>query len=952
MAVQVNPITNNITIQNSNQTITVVDNDSANIIDVNQVSVNVIEVTSPGPAGPVGPSGSQGIQGPPGGTPGGSDTQIQFNSGGVFDGSSNLTFDYDLNSLVLTGSFLISSSNTFTNIGPSIFSGSVNVSSSLLLNNLPVLVSTDIVSFLTTSSFNNFTSSYNTSSFTGSFTGLLTGTSSYASQSLSSSYAQTASYVVNAQSASFVTTSQTASYVNLIEGPGIRINNLSISSSVLAVNGIYPINGNISTTLTSVITGVSASLIQSSSGTITGSLTNGTVWIISNNTPDPTKNGNAYIFASGSVGQWYQLSGYDTATYDSRYLKLTPQSPLAGNLDLGTNNIINVGTMFGTASWATNATNAPNYLLLSNTSSMLQPYVLSSNTSSFVQNGQTSSFVTNSQTSSFVKNSQTSSMTVATASYVTGSIFTSANPALSSSYAITASYALSSAGGSGVTINNNTNNNIITATGTANTLNGESNLTFDGSTLAVTGKVTATSFTGSLQGTSSWAETSSRAITASYALVSSGTIENAVTASYALRTQINLIQNYENGGNTSGTGNGETLVTYGYSAGTAASAFPLTNTEWGSISTSTTYDSCVWQEALLKFRTNKSSYIQSADDKRYIINHKIYIPTTNSFGSTNNPYMFGIDGRGCMIKDTRSGAEASGGLFVRVPINQSQANNYDVEYAVEIKNIRFYGPADPALSSSCAIEIGSSKRSNFENLDISRYDLGFRGSMMLNCTMNRINTIFCDTAGVKFEKGWWSGAGQATTVSQIDIQNSRFNTSLSSSIGLWLENCDSSQGDKLQFEGASGSYGLFYDSTSTATVIKNAWFRNLRFESETKYYALIGYKGRDTFSFIAELGWYQKTEDGAYLIETEAYTGSPIIVLSNWGFGSTDNTWKINNLNQGCAFDITNVRLSASNFGGSPRSPQTAAEILASSSLYFSTTVPTSNRLRFTPPIP
>ena len=42
-------------------------------------------------------------------------------------------------------------------------------------------------------------------------------------------------------------------------------------------------------------------------------------------------------------------------------------------------------------------------------------------------------------------------------------------------------------GGSGTTINNNADNRIITGSGTANTLNGEANLTWDGSTLIVSG---------------------------------------------------------------------------------------------------------------------------------------------------------------------------------------------------------------------------------------------------------------------------------------------------------------------------------------------------------------------------------------------------------------------------------------------------------------------------------
>ena len=50
--------------------------------------------------------------------------------------------------------------------------------------------------------------------------------------------------------------------------------------------------------------------------------------------------------------------------------------------------------------------------------------------------------------------------------------------------------------GGGVSINFNANNRIITATGNANNLNAESDLTWNGSTLDVTGAVNATSFSG------------------------------------------------------------------------------------------------------------------------------------------------------------------------------------------------------------------------------------------------------------------------------------------------------------------------------------------------------------------------------------------------------------------------------------------------------------------------
>lgn len=55
------------------------------------------------------------------------------------------------------------------------------------------------------------------------------------------------------------------------------------------------------------------------------------------------------------------------------------------------------------------------------------------------------------------------------------------------SYSVTSSYALTSGGD--ITVTNNTNNNILTATGTANEINGESGLTYDGTQLIVTGSV-------------------------------------------------------------------------------------------------------------------------------------------------------------------------------------------------------------------------------------------------------------------------------------------------------------------------------------------------------------------------------------------------------------------------------------------------------------------------------
>jgi hypothetical protein len=114
-----------------------------------------------------------------------------YNSSQSISSSYALTASYIEGAIsVDTGSLLITASSTLNTITFTKGDGST----------FPVTIDTgsggiNTGSFVTTSSFNAFTSSYNTGSFTGSFTGSLIGTSSWAYNSISSSYALTASYV-------------------------------------------------------------------------------------------------------------------------------------------------------------------------------------------------------------------------------------------------------------------------------------------------------------------------------------------------------------------------------------------------------------------------------------------------------------------------------------------------------------------------------------------------------------------------------------------------------------------------------------------------------------------------------------------------------------------------------------------------------------------------------------
>ena len=124
---------------------------------------------------------------------------------------------------------------------------------------------------------------------------------------------------------------------------------------------------------------------------------------------------------------------------------------------------LTVRNLAGTASFATRAVTA-SYVL----NAVSASYALNSTSASFAISASEANFLDGYTATAFVLNSQTGSMSVATASY-----------AISSSQATRVDSIANN-------VSNNVDNRVLTATG-GGTINGEANLTFDGSTLTVTG---------------------------------------------------------------------------------------------------------------------------------------------------------------------------------------------------------------------------------------------------------------------------------------------------------------------------------------------------------------------------------------------------------------------------------------------------------------------------------
>lgn len=440
-------------------------------------------------------------------------------SGSIWISSKQLTGSYGLTGSLQATSFTGSLQGTasWAQSASQAISSSIAISSSYALTAsfaLNATAGTTTGSFVTTSSFNSFTSSinsftssYNSGSFTGSFTGSVLGTSSWAqsaSQAISSSYAVTSSLPLQG----IITASALNTTITFTKGDGSTFNvTLSQSGSVATASyAIFAETASLApnyTTLTTFNNYTSSANSGSFTGSFTGSVLGTSSWAES---------------ASQAISSSYALS--------ASFAPTDRTGSFTGSF---------TGSVLGTSSWANNA--------ISSSYALTASYALNAGTTV-----DTGSFVT---TSSF--NAFTQSINNFTSSYNSGSFtgsFTgsvlgtsswavSASQAISSSYAFSASFAPTNTTGSftgsftgsllGTSSWAQSSSQTISSSyaltasfalnATAGTTTGSFTGSFTGSGLfnTVTGSSFTGSFTGSFFGTSSWAQSASQAISASWA---------------------------------------------------------------------------------------------------------------------------------------------------------------------------------------------------------------------------------------------------------------------------------------------------------------------------------------------------------------------------------------------------------------------------------------------------
>ena len=332
-------------------------------------------------------------------------------------------------------------------------------------------------------------------SFSGSFFGDGSGLSGVAASfpiTAKTDLATTDKFFINDGASKFVT------YGNLVTdlaGAGAGTSNLTTGDT----------GDSLALTSQIAVTGVSASF----TGSLTGALIGTASWAtnaVNATTASYVLQAVSASFATnaqnlnGQAASFYQnASNINAGTLGNAFLPAainvtSVSASFTGSL---------TGALIGTASWATNAvnattaTNATN-VAVTDTTSGTGPYYI------MFADGTTGNRAVRVDSSTLTFNATTNTLTV-TSSY--------ANQALSASYA-------SSVDNLTNAITNNVDNRILTATG-GGTINGESNLAFDGTTLTVTGNATVTGNL-SVAGTASFTNTDNLNIRDKFILINSG----------------------------------------------------------------------------------------------------------------------------------------------------------------------------------------------------------------------------------------------------------------------------------------------------------------------------------------------------------------------------------------------------------------------------------------------
>lgn len=402
---------------------------------------------------------------------------------------------------------------------------------------------------------------------------------------------------------------------------------------------------------------------------------------------------------------------------------------------------------------------------------------------------------------------------------------------------------------------------------------------------------------------------------------------------------------FEDGTNLVGTGTPRTLTSLGYDAGEAATQWPLTASEWGSIDVATVdYDTACIQEAILTIASagNNIWKVVAGSGKFVLTGHEIILPSFKGTGTTGYPTQLILDGEGCPFFCRGS---QTYGFTSDIP-DQTDADAKSIFNTWSISNMKILQGSGGTVS--VGMRLGACRSLDMRNIEFEGFDTyGFVGGFLLNALFTNVNTNFCGTAGVYIDRGWWSGAGYSTAGNQPMFINCRFRTTADTQIGAHIVGCDSVEFYRTTLEGSDGEYGIYIDNSPT-TVSKNVLISGVHGEIGGGIIydkAIIGFKGADPFTCKVERVFWQSSTGNVVLLESESTSATNHIVMRDC---LTNQTWKLKQINNSgvSSWDMKNVTLQ-----GNPQDEADVIDTVGFPNIWATATVPTLGRVRFEKPL-
>ena len=529
-------------------------------------------------------------------------------------------------------------------------------------------------SVVTTSSFNSFTASYNSGSFTGSFTGLLFGTSSWAyssSVAISSSYALSSSYATYAENGGV--TKVTAGG-GIIVVPSTGVGDVTINSMAASYNtatgsfGSFYDTGSYLATSATTVYSMSLSTTDISNGvSISGSQNPYRTYIKFANAGVYNLQFSAQFSNSDNIGQdvviWLRRndnSSVNDLPDSTGTVTVPPRKGFTnGQIITSWNYFITVSSNdYVQLLWHAPVANAITLETLAAGTNPTHPrtpalILTAQRVDTFLSNTGSFSGSFNGEFTGSLQGTSSWAINAITSSYVSGDIFTGNNIATSASYVITSSYAIAAGNASTIDINVFGSpvdsyllmSNVAGITGVA--IGGDVDLRYNSSTNVLTvGNVSATTLTGSLQGTASWADNARTAsflpvgtynITSSWAInfvSASNYVLNSATSSFVTSAQTSSF--VTNSQTSSFVQNSQTSS---FVTNSQTSSF-VTNSQTSSFVQNNQTSSFVQNSQTSSFVTNSqtSSFVQNSQTSSFVLNSQTSSMTvaTASFVTASN----------------------------------------------------------------------------------------------------------------------------------------------------------------------------------------------------------------------------------------------------------------------------------------------------------------------------